>query len=1597
MPNRLFLRLAVSFLFPLLVGLWLANDVSLSHSANNSPAATDATYTVHAVLYGSFPFADPIRLLSTGSVSHGTLRTFGQFNGFSQDSFIYEPNYAYVGSDSFTYYGCDSQGNCVSGTINLTVVNRAPHAEADSYTLHGILYGGGDTPLTINDSDPDGDSIRLVSVTSASHGSFRYFFQYDSFIYEPDPGFVGRDSVTYQVCDNLGLCDTGAVTLQVVNNRPAPPSKDFRTLVNQTLQVDGPDALGIVNCDPDHDAVSVTAFTQTAHGTVNYFSQYGSLTYTPNQNYVGQDSFTYTVCDYLSLCATGTAVINVEGGGTDDGVTSCNKNVGGPINVTNGNMYLQQNDYQLPSVGYGISVTRTYNSNSQRVGVFGRGWSSNYDQSIQIYSSTFIRFNAVDGRATYFTRPNTSSTFSPIEQDFHGQIAQNGNGSFTLTTTDETSTQFDSTGKLLSLADRNVNTTTLNYDSNGLLSSVTDPFGRALTLTTNANGLVTSIADTMGTVATYTYGGSNELLSVTYADNSAFNFTYDGNLRLTAVTDALGNTVESHSYDGQGRAITSEKHGGVDHYSLSYVSANETDVTDALGHVSKYFFDKSKGRNVVTQIEGLCSCGSGSQSQSWSYDNQLNMTTHTNALGQTATYTYDANGNVVNATGVLGSSTFTYDQFGEVLTATDAMGGVTTNTYDAAGNLLSVKDALNNTTTFTYDARGELVTMTNALGKITTLTWDASGRLAQVKDALNSTTTFAYDARARLTSATNALNFTTTYAYDAAGRINKITRPNNTFITYTYDLAGRRTKITDALNNSTTFAYDGAYRLTGQTDALLKSVSYTYDLMSNLTAATDQLGHTTNIDYDEFNRPIKTTYPPAVTGGTRLQETVEYDAVGNVTKRTDTAGRVTTFAYDNANRLVTVTDPALQVTQYEYDTRSNVTAVVDALSQRYEFAYDSLSRVTSATRAGSMMSFAYDADGNRIQRTDYNNMSTNYTYDELNRLTKITYPDQSLVSYSYDKMSQLTAATNSNGAVSFVYDNLGRATSTTDVWGQVINYTYDANDRRTKMSFGATTKATYTYDVVNRLTKITDGSNLATSFAYDAASRLISRTLPNSVVTTYAYDGLDRLTRLKDAKNATVIADNNYSYNNAGQITQNVDQSGTHVYGYDALDRLTSATYTGTPAESYAYDSVGNRTSSQRSASYSYQPFNRMTATSTASYLYDNNGKMTSKNDPSGTTQFAWDFENRLTQVVTPSAGSVTYKYDALGRRIQSAPSTGASTNFTYDGDDVAQDKTSTNVITEYLNGPGIDNKIRQKSGNTLYYFAQDHLGSTTALTDSKGALTERETYDAYGNTVGSTKTRYGFTGRERDGLTGLMYYRARFYDPQLGRFISEDPVGLEGGINAFAYVGNDPANTTDPLGQWPSQGPFKIHQKILQRVLTGLATPEQLRVMMQEQADFDKATQDEANAYKHAMRASWQTPAEARKKANWFIRYNICNARRLASSGRMVEAMKLLSRAIHTLQDSTSPAHANFAVAWENTTVQTLNHLPHYVTENFDPGRGSVADEVTLEAWKYFKGQLQMPADFFGDAFDVSRHGRGYFTSIPAPDGGSCDCDMEP
>lgn len=205
-----------------------------------------------------------------------------------------------------------------------------------------------------------------------------------------------------------------------------------------------------------------------------------------------------------------------------------------------------------------------------------------------------------------------------------------------------------------------------------------------------------------------------------------------------------------------------------------------------------------------------------------------------------------------------------------------------------------------------------------------------------------------------------------------------------------------------------------------------------------------------------------------------------------------------------------------------------------------------------------------------------------------------------------------------------------------------------------------------------------------------------------------------------------------------------------------------------------------------------------------ASYGYDANGNMATKTDGSNFWRYSWDYENRLTQASTRKQ-AVRYKYDALGRRVQRIVGFGnENTKFIYDGEDVLADDDA-GTLTKYQNGLGIDDKLRVQTGGDVKYLLSDHVGSTNGLTDPTGSLTASTGYDAFGNATNSSfPSRYQFTGREYDGFSGHYYYRARFYDANLGRFISEDPIGFGGGdINLYGYVKNRPINRTDPLGLW--------------------------------------------------------------------------------------------------------------------------------------------------------------------------------------------------
>ena len=721
-----------------------------------------------------------------------------------------------------------------------------------------------------------------------------------------------------------------------------------------------------------------------------------------------------------------------------------------------------------------------------------------------------------------------------------------------------------------------------------------------------------------------------------------------------------------------------------------------------------------------------------------------------------------------------------YDGHGNVQDTTDAMGNTTLYEYDSSNNLTSKTVQLNATTTatttYTYNSFGEVQNMTDPLGFVTSNTYDSHGNLltlttpAPASGVAASVTTFTYDTNGELLTIKDPLNNVTTLTYFPTGLINTITDQQNNVTTYVYDAHGNRTSVTDALNHQTTFAYDAMDRLT------------------------------------------TITYPDTTT------TTFGYDYRGRRTSVTDQNGKITTYAYDDADRLTTVTDAATpgNVTTYGYDTENNLTSIQDANHNTTSFTYDTFRRVTKTTfPSGNIETYGYDANNNLTSKTDRKNQQITYTYDLANRLTGKTYPDSTSVAYTFDNDSRLTQVTDPTGTYKFTFDNMGRLTQTTTTYSFLTRnlttgYSYDKASNRTGFTDPESGSTTYAYDTLNRLQTLTPPAAFATGnfgFSYDALSRRTQMTRPNSVSTLYAYDNLSRLQSVLHQLSGSTIDGATYTVDNAGNRTVRTPQpSGTASnYAYDAIYELTNVTQGTNTTESYTYDPVGNRLSSLGVSPYTVNTSNELTSTPSTTYTYDSNGNTLTSVTGSNTTTYAWDFENRLTSVTLPgSGGTVSFKYDPFGRRIYKSSSAGTSI-YAYDLDNLIEETNSSGTaVARYTQSGLIDEPLAMLRGGATSYYDADGLGSVTSLSSAAGSLAQTYTYDSFGNvtaTAGSLTNPFRYTGRDFDTETNLQFSRARYYDPQAGRFLSEDPMRFKAGINFYRYVKNNAANLADPFG----------------------------------------------------------------------------------------------------------------------------------------------------------------------------------------------------
>jgi RHS repeat-associated protein len=969
----------------------------------------------------------------------------------------------------------------------------------------------------------------------------------------------------------------------------------------------------------------------------------------------------------------------------------------------------------------------------------------------------------------------------------------------------------------------------VNSYQGGRLTDQTDAYGKVTHYDHDLTNRRETITDRRGYPTVHEYDEYGNIVYTKNAEGDETRYTHDPHGNVLTVTTAEGTTLNEYDDDDNLKQVT-DPYGNVTKYTYNALR-KVTSVTNAKNDVTVSTYDEATGNLLWSKDaygnETRYNYFMNGQVQSvklipkddpthpvevtYTYYDEGYLKTETHPLGHTTTYTYDENGNRksettrrTNAAGVLEDlkTSYEYDKLNRLVKTVYPDETFTQIFYNEIGQQSSVKNQLGRETKFEYDELGRLVKTIYPDNRKDETKYNEEGQRVQTIDRALRSTFYEYDKAGRLNETRYADGGRTTTRYDAAGRV------------------AEKSRWLDATTkHSTTYRYeaDGHYRIVYTTDALSRTTKQVYDETGNLWKVMDAKNHTTTYEYDKNGRRVKVIYHDG------SSEVTGYDGFGRVVSRTDQAQKTTRLKYDELGRLVKVIDALTHETNYGYDEVGNQVWQTDANNHTTRFEYDKLGRRVKRTLPEGMPeTFTYYATGAVETRTDFNGKKTTYDYDELGRLVGKT-PDASFgqpgVSFTYTPTGQRDSMTDASGVTSYTYDLRNRLKTKSTPAGS-LTYDYDklGNLVSVRSSNQNGTSVNYGYDALERLEKVTDNrlnpAAATTTYSYDDTGNLQGLSYPNGVQVTYTYNDLNRLTDVTASKSATALAGYSYELGAAGNRLSVTELGGRKVtYTYDDTYRLTDEVVTGDPlgangAVGYEYDDAGNRRSRTSTLpgvvaqAYTYDKNDRL-----ASDTYDGNGNT----KESRGTSYTYDWEDRLSSV---NGEAVVYLYDGDGNRVAKTAS-GVTTRYLIDTNNhtgyaqVVEELQGSQVTRQYTYGHDLISQNQLVSGNwAVSFYGYDGHGSTRFLTDGAGAVTDTYTYDAFGNLIGrtgATPNDYLYSGERFDADTGLYYLRARYLNPESGRFWTMDSYGGSAhdprSLHKYTYVSNEPVNTVDPSG----------------------------------------------------------------------------------------------------------------------------------------------------------------------------------------------------
>ena len=988
-----------------------------------------------------------------------------------------------------------------------------------------------------------------------------------------------------------------------------------------------------------------------------------------------------------------------------------------------------------------------------------------------------------------------------------------------------TETHWSQDGKSAAIRSARGFATILQYDGAGRTTRVAGPTGAQLQIGYDNLGRVAQVADSVRGPTQFLYDGESNKASASISPGGeSESIRYDDQQNPTTVSHGKGKPANSEVEYFTNGQVKSVVRGDGEQVELTYDDRGFIQsITDGTGATRAFAYDTFGNPVQETDVHGTVT--------QRTYDMHNRITSETDPTGAATRIQYDARGQVAKVVDARGGETvFEYDQPGRLISKTDPMGRKVHYKYSTAGevssitqtnggtyqfkydpdrNLLGIVNPLDGGEAMVYDATGNVTSSISASGVQAQFQYSAAGQLIQETDASGGTQRFTYDAQGRLVRTIDNAGQVTRYVFNEQGQMGMVIPSAGTVAKLKYDEQGNLTEMIDGDTTVAHYAYNTLGQRIREESAAGHVVNYQYTADGRLLSWNDNLGAGAETEYDAVGRP---TVVKSTTGATLVRR---YDSSGNVVEDIDAGGAATKYTYNLANELTEVVDPIGDRVRLEYDSASQPSKAHLPGGGTTQTAYDPLGNpVKQIDPLGNQRSRTFDADGRLVAATDAKGQTTRFEYDRAGRIACKRLADDTVVNYTYDKDSNLASIDDGVYPVRYEYDERGnRVRVEYPAIKKWIAYRYDEKDQLLEYSTADGALVHYGYDQFDRIESIDAKGVGEFTFKYDASGRVLSQTCPNGVRSIMKYDSEDRITRLAHLDEKLQTLDGwKYEYDaNGNCISADNAQNQTTRYAYDANGQLTEESQPEQEPVRYEYAAGGNRTLRADAAGdtrYEYDLADQAIKAGEGVLKYDANGNLIERQSTEGITQYHYDAQDQLVRVDLPGGSSVEYGYAATGERIWRKDEQG-TTHFLSMGPHVIAELDATYAAQKtFVHGRGIDRPLAVSDADKVAFLHADRRGSIRHVSDADGKATAAYRYDAFGRRVdqeGDPVSPFTFAGKSYDAATGLYYFRARYYDPDLGRFLSRDPEAPAADdpitYNPYQFARNNPVRFADPLG----------------------------------------------------------------------------------------------------------------------------------------------------------------------------------------------------